>query len=249
MDSRRLMCGHLLCARMLDKTRGLSDASGFEPDDDGSEDDQRAIVGGALLVAGGEPTPLFKSIDAAFDDVATGIDRLVEGQRPTRPTGALRPLITTLRNGVWDVPPSEQLATARVTIPFVGDEPLRSRTRASTTTNPWHTNAVQDRRQLGTVMSLAGRDDNRERSSLAVAGQMHLARQPAAAAPESLVGEVADPFFSSARLGRRRAPLACWWARAVVLSMLTSQTTSPTASERVCACASIRSQVPSRRQR
>jgi hypothetical protein len=78
---------------------------------------------------------------------------------------------------------------------------------------------------------------------------MDLARQPAAAASASLVGWVLDPFFSSAQLGRRRAPLACWWARAVELSMLTSQTTSPTASDRVWACASIRSQVPSRRQR
>jgi hypothetical protein len=98
-------------------------------------------------------------------------------------------------------------------------------------------------------MTVARCDDDRERPSFAVAGQMELGCQSTAAAPESLVGRVADPFFSSARLGRRRAPLACWWARAVVLSMLTSQTTSPAASERVCTCARMRSQVPSRRQR
>jgi transposase len=56
-------------------------------------------------------------------------------------------------------------------------------------------------------------------------------------------------LFTSARIGRRRAPLAWWWARTVELSMLISQTTSPTASERVWTCARIRSHVPSRRQR
>jgi hypothetical protein len=77
---------------------------------------------------------------------------------------------------------------------------------------------------------------------------MELGRQPAPAASEPLICRMRDPLFASAWLGRRRVPLACWWARAVELSTLTSQTTSPIASERVCACASTRSRVPSRRQ-
>jgi hypothetical protein len=63
---------------------------------------------------------------------------------------------------------------------------------------------------------------------------MKLGRQPAAAAPKPLIDGVGNPFFSSARLRRRRAPLAWWWARAVELSMLTSQTTSPTAADLAC---------------
>jgi hypothetical protein len=98
-------------------------------------------------------------------------------------------------------------------------------------------------------MPLPGRDHNRERSPLPVAGQVELGRQAAPTAPEPFVGRMVDPLFASARLGRRRAPLACWWARAVELSTLTSQITSPTASDFICAWARIRSQVPSRRQR
>lgn len=229
--------------------QGLPDESGLEPDDDGSDDDQRPIVGRPFLVARCQPAPLLEPVDAPFHDVASGIDCLVEGQRPTRLTGALRPLITALRDGMRDLALPEHPATARITIAFVGDKSIGPGAGTTASTGSWHTNPVQDRRQLRTVMPMAGRDDDRERSSFAVAGQMHFARQPAAAAPESLVGGVVDPFFSSARLGRRRAPLACWWARVVELSMLTSQMTSPTASDLVCACARIRSQVPSRRQR
>src|SRR5689334_25386108 len=98
-------------------------------------------------------------------------------------------------------------------------------------------------------MALSSRDDHGERPPLPIAGHVELGRQAAAAASQPLVVRMLDPLFTSARLGRRRAPLACWWARAVELSTLTSQTTSPAASERVWAWARLRSQVPSRRQR
>ena len=234
---------------MRDFGQGLPEVALFKPDDDGGDDHHCAIVGGALLVTGGQPTPLLQAIDAALDHVAPRVDRLIEGERPTRSAGALRSLIAALRDGVRDLPLSEQQATARVAVAFVGDEPIRARTRTSPSARSWDADAVQDGCQLGAVMPVAGRDDDRERPAFAVASHMDFARQPATAVPESLVGGVADPFFSSARLGRRRAPLAWWCARAVELSTLTSQTTSPTASDRVCACARIRSQVPSRRQR
>src|SRR5216683_1584278 len=69
----------------------LSDESRIEPDDDGRDDHQRAVVGRALLIACGESAPLLEPIDAALDDVATGIDRLVKGERATWPGRPLRP--------------------------------------------------------------------------------------------------------------------------------------------------------------
>ena len=167
-------------------------------------------MGGALLVAGSQPTPLLKPIDAAFDHIAARIDHLVEGERTTWPSRPLRELIAPLRNEVRDLAPSQHLATARVAVAFVSNEPIGTRPWASSSARSWDADAVQDGLQLGIVMALSRRDHDRERSPFAVAGQMHLARQPAATASEALVGGMADPFFSSARLGRRRAPLACW---------------------------------------
>jgi hypothetical protein len=46
-----------------------------------------------------------------------------------------------------------------------------------------------------------------------------------------------------------RAPAACWCARSIVESTLTSQVISPAASARACSPVRIRAQVPSRCQR
>ncbi len=78
---------------------------------------------------------------------------------------------------------------------------------------------------------------------------MHLGGEAAPTAPQRLVLRVFYPLFLSARLGLRRAPEACWWARATVESTLTTHSTSPTASLLVCTSESSPSQVPSRRQR
>jgi hypothetical protein len=140
---------------------------------------------------------------------ATGIDRLVKGQWATRSSSTARLLIGALGNGVRDVSATEQPTAARVAVAFVGDEAIRPRARASPSTGPWYPDAVQHRSQLRTVVPLARRDHDRERSALAIAGQMKLGRQPSAAAAKPLIGGMLDPPFSSARLGRRRAPLAC----------------------------------------
>jgi hypothetical protein len=89
----------------------LSDASRFEPDDNGGDDHHRPVVDGAFFVARSESTPLLEPIDAALDHIASRIDGRVEGQRAARSAGAVRALIAALRDGVRDLPPSEQLAT------------------------------------------------------------------------------------------------------------------------------------------
>jgi hypothetical protein len=80
-------------------------------------------------------------------------------------------------------------------------------------------------------MTLAGGDQYPQRPTTAVAGQMQLGGQPAAAAPECLVTVGIGAYVAAG--SPFRAPAACWWARTIVASTTTSQSTSPTASERV----------------
>jgi hypothetical protein len=96
-------------------------------------------------------------------------------------------------------------------------------------------------------VALSYRYYDRQWSTLAIAGKVQLAAQPTSAPPEHLVFGVLDPLFSSSKLGLRRAPAACWCARATVQSTLTSYTNSPAVSDLVCEWAKSRLQVPSRR--
>jgi hypothetical protein len=50
-----------------------------EPEDDCGEDEGGPVVGGAFGVAGGQGAELLESGEAAFNDVASGVDVLVEG--------------------------------------------------------------------------------------------------------------------------------------------------------------------------
>jgi len=144
-----------------------------------------------------------------FHDVATGIDGCVKEERPPRSSGSLRALVTPLWNGVLDLSLPQQAATAWVTVALVSDEPVWARPWSPAATGAWDPDAVQHRLQLRTVMALSWADHDGERPSTAVTGQMELGGQPASAPSEPLVARVGDPFFSSARLRRRRAPLAC----------------------------------------
>src|SRR5690242_15890719 len=83
---------------------GLSGALRLEPDSRGGDDHHRPVVDRALLVAGGQPTPLFEPIDAALHDVAPRVDGLVEDQRASRSSRSPGALIAALGDGVRDPP-------------------------------------------------------------------------------------------------------------------------------------------------
>src|SRR3954453_3068019 len=53
-----------------------------EPRDDGGDDQGGAKVGGSFGVAGGQGPELLEAGEAAFDDVASGVDVLVERRWP-----------------------------------------------------------------------------------------------------------------------------------------------------------------------
>lgn len=184
--------------------------SRFEPEDDGGNDDHRPVVDRTLLVAGGQSTPLFEPVDTALDYIATGVDRPIENQWTTSPRRTARLLITSFRNRVRDLPLAQQATTARIAVPFVSDEPVRTSPRTPPPTRSWNANASQHWPQLGAVMPLPRRNDNRERPPFPVAGQVEFGRQSAATTSEPFIARMLNPLLISAWLGRRRAPLACW---------------------------------------
>jgi hypothetical protein len=193
-------------------TRWSLYASRVKPDDDGGEDQHRAIIERTFFVAGGQSTPLFESVAAALHHVASRIDGCVEKERTSWSSGSLRALVAPLWNGVLDLSLAQHAPTARIAriaVAFVSDEALGTRSRSPTSCGTRNPDAIQHRLQLRTVMAMPWRDHDGQRPSAPVTSEVKLGGQPATTASEPLVGGVADPFFSSARLRRRRAPLAC----------------------------------------
>jgi hypothetical protein len=189
--------------------QAVADESGVKPEDDRGQDEHGAIVDRALLVAGRQPTPLFEPIDAALHHVAPRIDRLVEDQWTPAPSRSTLSLIAPLWNGVLDLSLAQHAPTAGITIAFVSDEAIGTRPRSSAPRSARNADAIQDRFQLRTVMAMPWADHNGKRSSATVTSEVELGGQPATAASEPFARRMVDPFFSSARLRRRRAPLAC----------------------------------------
>jgi hypothetical protein len=124
---------------------GLSDASAFEPEDDGGKDEHGAAVECTFLVARRQATPLFEPIDAALDHVASGVDREIEEERSPWPRCSLRALIASLGNRAVDLPLAQHAAAARITMAFVGHEVIWSGPGSAAPANTWGTDAVQDR--------------------------------------------------------------------------------------------------------
>ncbi len=208
------------------------------------------VVHGPLLVASGYPAPLLEPVYAPLYYVAPRVGHDVETRRPSGTPHTTLPLVAPLRDSVADPAPPQQSSTTRVAVAFVGNEVLWAFAGASgSTRKTGHPDGIEYRLKLRALVALARRHDDRERSPLPVAGEVHLARQSSPTTSDRLVRWMGDPLFTSRMLGSRLAPAACWWAQAMVLSTLTSHSRSPTAVDLVCAWASKRSQVPSRLRR
>ena len=117
---------------------------------------------------------------------------------------------------------------------------------------PGNADMPQHDLELRAVAALPRGDDHRQRLLALLAGQVHLGRQPAAGTAQPVT---AGPWHRPAGCGsawrspRRRAPAACWCARATVESTGTFQVISPAASARPCRAVRIFRQVPFRCQR
>jgi hypothetical protein len=94
----------------------------------------------------------------------------------------------------------------RIAIPFVGDEAIWAGSRSPASAGTWDTDARQHGPQLGAVLVLSWccpgavlvlswGDHEGERAPTTVTRQVELGRHPSAAASESLVDRMLDPFF------------------------------------------------------
>jgi hypothetical protein len=182
--------------------------SRVEPDDNRSDDHHRPVINRTLLVTRGQPAPLFEPVDTALHHVAPRVDDPVKDQRTARSRGPLRLLVTSLRNRVLDLTLPQHAAAAWIAVALISYEAVRTCPWSPASAGAWDADVVQDCLQLRTIMAMSRRDHDGEWSPAAVASEMKLGRQSATAAPKPLVGGVRDPFFSSARLRRCRAPLA-----------------------------------------
>ena len=135
--------------------QAVADELRVEPEDDGGENKHCAIIDRALLISGGDPTPLFEPIDAALHHVATGRDGFVKEEGPSWSNCPLRTLVVSLGNGVLDLPLAQPPSTARIAVAFVGDEPIRASAWSPPPGGAWDPDAVQDGLQLRTIVTLS----------------------------------------------------------------------------------------------
>jgi hypothetical protein len=171
-----------------------------------------------------------------ISDVAAPVELFVEGRWPPALAAAPQPvadLVGPLGGGVAEAALSQPGADGFGAVALVdqdmgGPHAGPSRTRAG------HPYRFHHGGELGAVVGVPACDGNGERAAEGVAGEMNLAGQAASGASESRASK--PPF---------RAPAACWWARTMVESTDTSQSTLPAASACPWAALSIHSKVPS----
>lgn len=158
------------------------------------------VGGGGLVVAGGDPAPLFEVVEAAFDDVAAFVGLGVEGGWAA--AGAAAPcsvadLVFTFGDGAGDVMTPQPDADGFGAVALVTEEMIRAAARPSRS-GPWNTDGVHDVGETGAVVDVAAGHHERQRTPQPVTGQMDLAGQPAPGPPER---PITAPLF--------RAPAAC----------------------------------------
>lgn len=104
-----------------------------------------------------------------------------------------------------------------------------------------NTDSVQQCLGADAVVALARCDQEGERATLAVAGEVELARQSASASAEGVIVRFVLPVPPPFQPGAA----ACRWARTMVESIWTSQSMPPAASARTCICCRARVNTPS----
>jgi hypothetical protein len=137
----------------------------------------------------------------------------VEAGRPARPAT----LVDTGRDGVGDAAAAQQPPGRLVAVATVGPQVVGPLARSTASVWPGHPDGVQQRLELGRVVSLPGREHDRQGAALAVDGQVQLGGQPAPTMPQRLIMRVRGPLFGrrcSLPGGRRQragghAPRCC----------------------------------------
>lgn len=185
-------------------------------------------MAGELVIACGDAAPLLEAVEAAFDHVTQPVDAWIERAGAVPAAGAHGELVGSFGDGVSDPALAQVGADLAGGITLVGDQPIGTYPGPARA-GPGDADGFDDLDQAGAVVDVAAGDDERQRQASSVTGEMDLGGQPAAGPPERLACLVRPgvvPFL--------RAPAACWWARTMVESMLTVQSSRPTASSWTC---------------
>jgi hypothetical protein len=192
------------------------------------------VADGEFVVAGGDRPVLLEPGDGPLDHVALPVAHRIDPGRPATPwasAGSGRPLVGPLGDGVRDPASAQQLPAGGVAVAAVSGQmrwPLAGPTQPAGARDP---DGIQQRLELGALMALSGGDHHPKRPPAAIAGQMELGGQPTATTAQCLVGLRSRSYVAAG--APFRAPAACWWARTMVASTTTSQSTSLTASDLV----------------
>lgn len=94
----------------------VTDASCFEPEEDGCDVECGLIVRGEFVGAHGNAAPMFEPVDAAFARVAEAVSTTVEGDRAAAAPAAALPvglLVTRFGNDRADSAPAQVARIAR----------------------------------------------------------------------------------------------------------------------------------------
>jgi hypothetical protein len=92
------------------------------------------VVAGVLVVAGGQPTPLFELTEAAFDGVPAGVAVRVEARWSAAGRAApavVAGLVVLLRDGVADAAVAQQPPIGPGAVALVREQIVRASTRSS----------------------------------------------------------------------------------------------------------------------
>jgi hypothetical protein len=179
----------------------VSDNSGRQPDDYARDLHEGQIVMGTLVIPSCDSSPLFQAINPALGPTTQPIHRFVEpGSTPSGRSFLLPllPLVFALGDHMADPPLPQRPATLGIAVALVAGYLIRPFPRPPPSAR--HADPIERALQLGTVMALPRRQDDRERPAVPVEGEVQLGAEAAPAPSECFVAaRWAAPPFSPPR--------------------------------------------------
>jgi hypothetical protein len=145
---------------------------------------------------------LLEPVETAFDHIASPIDDRVEPERSATPAasaGPVGPLIGPLGDGVPDVAAAQLGPQRSGAVALVGQQMLWAGARPAGT-GPSDPDPAKQRDGLGVVVDVAAGQQQRQRPTQAITGQMQLGGQPTTGPSEGFVSVSVAPL---------RPPAAC----------------------------------------
>jgi hypothetical protein len=173
-----------------------------EPQDEADDDHAGAVVGGALVEAGGDPAPLLEPVDAPLDQVAPPVADRVKGGWPA----GTAVLVDPGRDGLGDATPTQQTPAGAGAVAPIGQQMRWPFPRPAMPTRPRDPDGVQQGQELRALVALPAGQPDRQRPAVSVHGQAQPGRQPAPAVPQRLIVCVRAPPLTLSERGWRRAP-------------------------------------------